>query len=85
MKCTKCSGTGMVENPEYYRNKHQYDTCYYLLFSPTRVCSKCKGSGYIIGKISEVLNFLEYLRDTEFRDNLEMKKQVIDCINTINK
>jgi RecJ-like exonuclease len=84
MKCQKCNGKGFVDNERYYSTKEKYKTDYYLRYDPTIVCNKCRGSGYIIEKVAEVLSFLKHL-EVYFHQNPDYKRQVKQCIEAIEK
>jgi len=57
MECPKCKGKGYVYNPRYY-NIPCWEA-YEKGIKPTRECTKCNGSGFIIGNIQDIANRLE--------------------------
>ena len=76
MKCAKCDGKGWYDNPKYpipYGN---------WAGEPTINCKKCKGSGYIIGNVKDVLDLLNHL-EVYFKYDKDYLKQVKQCINVI--
>ncbi len=76
-KCTKCDGRGWYENPRYP-----------LVGSwagiPSFKCGKCKETGYVIGNVKDVLQFLKHLR-VKFEYDKEYREQVDQCIAAIEK
>lgn len=56
MKCPKCGGKGSVDNPRYYNNAPSWSWSHGI--SPSKKCSNCNGSGYIIGNINEIADRL---------------------------
>ena len=56
MECPKCKGAGFVSNPRYYNNDAQYSWSHGI--SPSKICSACKGSGYIIGNMKDIVERL---------------------------
>lgn len=56
MRCEKCNGTGVVHNPRYYR--HSSAEAWEMGIKPTKPCANCKGSGFIIGSIGEIVDRL---------------------------
>lgn len=85
MECDKCGGCGWNENKRYWNAKAKLQSQYYLRFEPTVKCGKCGGSGYIIGKIKEVLDFLLHLEKGKFINDPEYSSKVRQCINAIDK
>lgn len=57
MECPNCNGKGWVDNPRYYDN----DPCYSWShgIKPSKKCSRCKGYGYIIGNIKDIVSRLK--------------------------
>lgn len=56
MECPKCKGKGWLDNPRYYAHDAQYSWSHGI---PTRKkCSNCKGSGYIIGNMTDIVDRL---------------------------
>jgi predicted methyltransferase len=85
VKCDKCGGSGVVENPKYWNAKNRYpNSDYYLQFDTSITCKKCNGSGYIIGKIKDVLQLLSHLK-TKFENNPEYKREIQQCIDLIEQ
>lgn len=87
MRCEKCDGKGCKDNPKYYEAKCKYKTDYYLTFEPTIKCRACKGTGYVIGDVKDVLNFLRGLemKFSHFKDDIEYLDKVRECIKIIEK
>lgn len=56
MKCPRCDGKGYVDNPRYYNVGSAI--AYERGISPAKKCSKCNGSGFIIGNIQEIADRL---------------------------
>ena len=82
MICDKCNGHGLVDNPKYY--DHGSAISYERGISPKKKCRKCKGSGYLIGNISEILAFLKHLEvKFEMDRDKEYLHQVKQCIKAI--
>lgn len=52
MKCPKCHGTGYVDNPRYYNNSSTWAWVHNI--KPSKPCSNCNGTGFIIGNISDL-------------------------------
>ena len=57
MKCTKCNGKGWVTNTRYYRHSPSWSWEHDI--SPIKPCKDCKGSGYIIGNINDIVDRLK--------------------------
>lgn len=57
MKCPVCGGCGMVYNPRYYNHPNWY--CYENDIPAKIRCKNCKGYGYIIGDISDIIPALQ--------------------------
>lgn len=85
MKCPKCEGRGWNDNQRYWNAKAKYQTDYYLRFEPTVKCGNCKGSGYIIGNVKDVLDFLRHLEKGKFMYDKEYAEQTRQCINAIDE
>lgn len=83
MKCPKCQARGFIDNKKYWNAKAKYNTCYYLRFNPTVKCVNCKGSGYIIGNVQDVLDFLKHLEVAKFMYDKQYKEEVRQCIKAI--
>lgn len=86
--CKKCEGRGWNYNEIYYDTKHKYpNSDAYMQYNPTKKCGKCKGTGFIIGNVSEVLDFLKFLEGKierkEFLSGKEIIDQVKQCISVI--
>ena len=80
MKCDKCEGRGWNDNPKYWDKRNSS----HILHSPSKKCMNCKGTGFVIGNIMDVLNFLHYLENTNQllpQDRGDLRK----CIDTIEK
>ena len=56
MKCPHCNGSGYVANQRYYNVGSA--EAYERGIMPSKVCSKCNGSGFIIGNIQDIANRL---------------------------
>lgn len=56
MICPKCKGKGLVDNPRYYC--HSNSEAWEMGIKPTKTCRQCKGSGFIIGNIGEIVDRL---------------------------
>jgi RecJ-like exonuclease len=82
MKCQKCEGKGWNDNEKYWKAKANIHNDNYMRYEPSIKCSKCKGSGYIIGNVKDVLSFLKHL-EFKFSKDKEYLEQVKNCINTI--
>lgn len=56
MICPKCNGAGEVPNQRYYNmtNAEAYERG----IMPSKKCTKCNGSGFIIGNIQDIANRL---------------------------
>jgi hypothetical protein len=79
MICPKCEGKGWYDNPNYPAPaNHSWAGI------PTIDCRKCKRTGYIIGDVKDVVDFLKHL-EVKFKDNKELLGQVKQCINAIEK
>ena len=77
MKCVKCDGNGYYDNPKYI-NCHSF--CEGI---ESRInCKKCKGSGYVIGNIKDVVSFLKHL-EFKFQHDKEYLFQIKQCLDTI--
>ena len=85
MKCLKCEGRGWNDNQRYWNAKAKYQTDYYLRFEPSVKCRNCKGSGFIIGNIQEILDFLNHLEIAKFMNDKEYKHLTRQCIDAIEK
>lgn len=83
MKCKKCEGRGWNENARYWNAKSNINSDYYLRYEPSIECGKCKGSGYIIGNVKDVLDFLKHLEAAKFMHDKEYREQVRQCIDAI--
>lgn len=57
MKCPKCEGRGIVYNPRYYR--YSSVEAYERGIPAAIECKYCKGSGYIIGNIQDIVDRLK--------------------------
>lgn len=57
MKCPKCNGTGVIDNPRYYR--YSSFVAYERGIKAIKDCKNCNGSGYIIGNIQDIVDRLE--------------------------
>lgn len=82
MTCNKCNGKGWNHNERYWKAKADINSSGYLRYNPSVKCGKCKGSGFIIGNIKEVLDFLKHLQ-VKFAHDKHYLDQVKNCINTI--
>ncbi len=81
MKCPKCEGRGWYENPKWIGGGSASEG-----ISPSFKCKKCKESGYIIGNVKDVLDFLNFLKAQYERvKDSHMLEQVKQCIDTIEK
>lgn len=57
MKCPICKGCGKVPNPKYFNHSPSWAWEHDI---PTSLkCSKCKGSGYIIGNMTDIVERLK--------------------------
>lgn len=56
MICPKCNGAGKVPNQNYYNMSSS--EAYERDIMPSRKCSKCNGSGFIIGNIQDIADRL---------------------------
>ena len=57
MKCPVCDGIGQVDNPRYYRHSASWSWEHDI---PTRItCKKCKGIGFIIGNMADIVERLK--------------------------
>lgn len=57
MKCPVCNGIGQVDNPRYYRHSASWSWEHDI---PTRItCKKCKGIGFIIGNMADIVERLK--------------------------
>ena len=79
MICGKCEGKGWYDNPKYPNPVH-----YSYAGEPTLRCRKCRGIGYVIGNVNDVLDFLKHL-EVKFEKDKEYLPQVKQCIDTIEK
>ena len=75
MKCDKCKGRGWYENPKYPEKGN-------FAGIPSIDCGKCKGSGYVIGNIKDVLQHLKYLQ-IKFEYDKTLLREINQCIDTI--
>ena len=79
MKCEKCSGRGWYENPRYPN-----PASYSWAGEPSFKCKKCRGTGYIIGEVRDVLDFLQHLKvKFELEKDREYLRSVNQCIEAI--
>lgn len=82
MKCEKCEGRGWITNVRYYDLGCAIS--YERNVQPTKKCKKCNGSGFIIGNINEVLEYLRYLENYFTHENKKHElRQVKNCIKAI--
>lgn len=75
MKCEKCVGRGWYENPKYPMKGNWAGVSSFK-------CGKCRGTGYVIGSIKEVLEFLKVLQNNP---SAITKHDIQECIDTIEK
>ena len=80
MKCIKCDGIGTVPNNRYYN--YGCAEAYERGLNAIKKCSNCKGSGFIIGNVKDVLNFLKHLA-VKFEHDKEYLRETKQCIDTI--
>ena len=84
MKCVKCNGKGKRDNPKYYR--YGCAVAYERGIQPMVNCKSCNGSGYIIGNIKDVINFLEHLKvKFELEKNKEYLREVEQCLKIMKE
>ncbi len=86
MKCSHCNGAGQIDNPKYWTAKSDYPRSdYYLSFETTLKCKACKGAGYIVANIKDILDILRGVKARGAINKLE--KEDIDnlqkCIDLI--
>ncbi len=80
MVCDKCKGIGRVDNPKYWNNKGS-DYC--LRFDPMIKCRKCKGFGYVVANIQDVMHELGQIQ-IELRNLVpKLAKRLDNVINII--
>jgi predicted nucleic-acid-binding Zn-ribbon protein len=81
MKCPKCNGSGFRVNKSYPN-----PASWSFAGVPGWPCKHCGESGYIIGNIKDVLDFLKHL-EVKFgvEHNKEYVKMVKQCIDSIEK
>ena len=84
MECQDCEGKGWKDNQRYWTAKANIHNDSYMRYEPNIKCKSCKGSGYIVGNVKDVLDFLRIL-ENKFRNEKEYLEQVKNCINTIEK
>lgn len=77
MICKKCEGKGWYDNPKY-----PAPTSHSWAGVPTIDCRICKGTGYIIGNVKDVISFLKVL-ENRFHNDKEILKEVNQCILAI--
>lgn len=59
MKCSKCNGSGTIDNPRYWGGRYSCIEAWERGYNPTIKCKKCDGSGYIIGCIDDIVDRLK--------------------------
>lgn len=57
MKCPVCNGIGQVDNPRYYRHSASWSWEHDI--PPRIICRKCRGIGYIIGNMADLVERLK--------------------------
>jgi len=84
MICENCKGKGWVDNSVYWKKKENLHSSAYLLHDPTIKCKKCHGSGYIIGNMNDILDFLKHLQvKFEHENDKEYLRSTKQCIKAI--
>lgn len=81
MKCQKCEGKGWIHNNKYYTMASC--VAYERGIESRKECNDCKGSGYIIGDVKDVIRNLEYLLHTAM--GREERKIIQQCLDVITK
>ncbi len=79
MKCPKCNGSGFRRNPKY-PNPASWSWAGIEGWP----CKYCGESGYVIGNIKDILDFLKHL-EVKFHNDKHYRDQVKHCIDTIEK
>lgn len=79
MECPQCDGKGWYDNPKYPNPASWSDAGV-----PTIKCKKCRETGWIIGKPSEVVEFLNVLA-IRFERDKEILREVNQCIKAIEE
>ncbi len=74
-RCVKCEGRGFKHNPKFHPG---------IGVEPSLKCRTCRGSGFVIGDVGSVLNFLKHL-EFKFEKDKEYLMQVKQCIDVIEK
>ncbi len=75
MICPKCEGRTWVYNP---KNKGSWD----FEHLATIHCGKCKGTGYVIGSVADVLGYLKVFKENR---SAVSDKDIQSCIDIIEK
>lgn len=80
MKCEKCDGRGWNDNQRYWNTA----ACiaYERGIEARKKCGKCKGTGYIIGNVKDVLDLLKVLKNNR---QCCTDKEIQQCIDAIEK
>ena len=58
MKCSKCNGSGTIDNPRYWGGRYSCIEAWERGYDPSIKCKQCNGTGYIIGNMSEIVDRL---------------------------
>jgi len=82
MKCPKCNGEGWRYNPKY--SGYNAASLYSNGEDVRKPCSKCRGTGFIIGSIREVYDTLIVLRNNH-KWHKEELRDINQCIEAIEK
>lgn len=81
MKCPKCKGCGYYPNPKYPN-----PASWSYAGEPSFPCRKCKQTGFVIGNVKEVLEFLNHLKvKFEIERDKDYLREVNQCIDVIEK
>lgn len=77
MECPKCNGRGYITNKRYYNMSPSLAWEHGI--KPMRTCGNCKGSGFIIGNIKDIVDRLKCAVNG-VTITPEEAKEMLDCI-----
>ena len=81
MKCEKCQGIGIVDNLAYWNAKAKYGIDWAMFkHNPKINCKVCKGLGYIVSDMPDILH---ELKDIAITIPSSEQKRLRNCINII--
>lgn len=80
MECPKCKGRGFVDNPRFYSYRTGCNDAYYHGIEPTKKCSNCNGSGFVIGNVKEIAQRLLCAANGQITITPREAKQMYDAI-----